>query len=204
MAAAQRKTNVFVNCPFDPAYQPLLGSIVFTVTFCGHHVRSALEASDSGDLRLRKIIGLLEQSALSIHDISRMELDARTKLPRFNMPIELGIALGMKHLGRKSLQNHRMLVLDKEPYRYRNSASDLAGLDIEAHLDVPALIISAVRGFLATGATRHLPTEDTIETAYAVFQTELPRMAGAAKQDVAKLTFTDRLRHLETFLAELS
>ena len=204
MPTAQRTANVFVNCPFDPAYQPILDSIVFAVTACGYRVRSALEASDSGDLRLRKIIGLLEQSALSIHDISRMELDARTTLPRFDMPIELGIALGMKHLGRKALQQHRMLVVDKEQYRYRNSASDLGGLDIEAHLDDPIQVIAAVGGFLATGSTRHLPTEDTIETAYAAFQTELPRMAAAAKQSVAKLTFTDRLGHLESFPAELS
>lgn len=129
MATAARAANVFVNCPFDPAYQPLLDAIVFAITTCNYNVRSALEVADSGDLRLRKIIALIEQSEFSIHDISRVGLDAATGLPRFNMPIELGIALGMKHLGRSSLRRHQMLILDKEGYRYRDSASDLAGLE---------------------------------------------------------------------------
>jgi len=179
----------------------MLEAGVFAVSACGYTVRSALEVEDSGDLRLTKIIGLIEQSRLSVHDISRVTLDVATKLPRFNMPIELGIALGMKHLGRKALRQHKMLVLDSDRYRYRVSASDLAGIDISEHSDDPEKIIAAVRAFLASDSDKLLPTEDVIYTLYVAFETELPAMAAAARQTVAKLSYKDRLRHLNAFLA---
>jgi hypothetical protein len=34
----------------------------------------------------------------SIHDLSRTELDKTTRLPRFNMPLELGLDLVVKGL----------------------------------------------------------------------------------------------------------
>jgi len=201
LPGVQRANSVFVNCPFDPGYKSMLEAVVFAVSACGYTVRSALEVEDSGDLRLTKIIGLIEQSRLSVHDISRVTLDVATKLPRFNMPIELGIALGMKHLGRKALRQHKMLVLDSDRYRYRVSASDLAGIDISEHSDDPEKIIAAVRAFLASDSDKLLPTEDVIYTLYVAFETELPAMAAAARQTVAKLSYKDRLRHLNAFLA---
>lgn len=196
-----RASNVFVNCPFDPAYQPLFDAVVFAVAMCGFNVRSALEASDSGDLRLQKILRLIEASHFSIHDISRVELDPKTKMPRFNMPIELGAALGMKHLGRSSLRDHRMLIMDRAPYRYRKSASDLAGVDIEGHSNRPKRVIQAARNFLAANTTGHLPSASAIETAYRAFQRKLPLMAAAVSQTAAELTYPDRLRHLNAFLS---
>ena len=200
MAAATGGRDVFVNCPFDPDYQPLLDAVVFGIAACGYRVRSALEVQDSGDLRLAKIIRLIEQSPLSIHDLSRVQIDRATDLPRFNMPIEMGIALGMKHLGRKVLRDHKMLVLDSEPYRYRAFASDLAGLDIVAHGNTTAKVIGAVRNFLDTHSASPLPTPDVLEALYDSFETELPRLAGLVQQSVQQLSFRDRMRHVVTFL----
>lgn len=200
MASDTAAADVFVNCPFDPAYQKIFDAIVFAVAACGYRVRSALEVEDSGELRLTKIIRLIEQSKLSIHDISRVSLDKKTGLPRFNMPIELGIALGMKHLGRKALRQHKLLVLDTERFRYRNSASDLAGVDIREHGGQPQAAIGAVRGFLANHASGFLATDDVIQALYGTFEQQLPAMAKAANQSVAKLSFGDRLRHIEEFL----
>jgi hypothetical protein len=202
LASAQRAANVFINCPFDPAYQPLFEAVVFAVAMCGYNVRSALEVVDSGDLRLQKIIRMIEDSRFSVHDVSRVELDTSTGFPRFNMPIELGIALGIKHLGRKALRDHRMLILDRTRYRYRKFASDLAGLDISEHRNRPRRIIQAVRDFLPPLAGAHMPGAGAIETAYRAFQRKLPAMAAAAQQTVGELTYADRLRHIDTFLAK--
>lgn len=202
MAASTRAANVFVNCPFDPDYQPLFDAVVFAVAMCGYNVRSALEVADSGDLRLQKIIRLLEDSRFSVHDISRVELDAATQLPRFNMPIELGIALGMKHLGRKLLRDHPMLILDRTRYRYRRSASDLAGVDISEHLNRPRRMIRAIRDFLPPYSAAHVPSASAIEAAYRAFQRELPKMAAVANQTLPELTYADRLRHVSIFLAK--
>jgi len=72
-------TSVFLNCPFDRAYQPVFRAIVFAIHDCGLRARCALEESDSGDLRLRKIVRLLKTCRYSIHDLSRVH-------GRLNMP----------------------------------------------------------------------------------------------------------------------
>ena len=204
MGTPDREASVFVNCPFDARFKPLLDAIVFAAAACGMHVRSALEVADSGELRLQKIMRLLEGSRYSIHDISRVEPDPETRLPRFNMPIELGAALGMKHLGRARLRDHRMLVLDTDKYRYQKFASDLAGVDISAHGDAPAKAIGAVRDFFATHFPSPLPSPSLIEDGYTVFESALPAMAKAANQTEAELTFRDRLQLISLFNARSS
>jgi len=82
--------NVFVNCPFDPEYEPIFHAILFAVHDCGYVARCALEADDSGDIRIEKILAIINQCKFGIHDILRTELNERN-LPRFNMPLELGL-----------------------------------------------------------------------------------------------------------------
>lgn len=200
MAAPLRDESVFINCPFDDRFKALLDAVLFAVTICDFKVRSALEVSDSGELRLLKIVRILENSRLSIHDLSRTELDGDTGLPRFNMPIELGIALGMKHLGRSRLRDHRLLVLDTERYRYQKFASDLAGVDISAHAGQAEKIIAAVRNFLSTHAGRPLPGPAAILAAYRSFEAALPTLASAAKLEVTEVRYRDRLDLIDVFL----
>jgi len=56
---------------------------------------------DSSEFRLDKIYSMIGDSNYGIHDISRVELGLESKLPRFNMPLELGIFLGAKKYGNK-------------------------------------------------------------------------------------------------------
>jgi hypothetical protein len=42
----------------------------------------------------KRIFKLIEGCQFGIHDISRTELDTDSQLPRFNMPLELGMFLG--------------------------------------------------------------------------------------------------------------
>lgn len=208
MTAASRSLSVFVNCPFDPEYKPIADAIAFTVLACGFTVRSAAEIVDSGELRLTKIIRLIECCGLSIHDLSRVELDAANNLPRFNMPLELGIALGMKYLGRSHLRDHAPLVLDSEKFRYQKFASDLAGVDISAHANDPGKAILKVRNFLVTqtpiGVTDPLPGGPHINMLYSAFESQLPAMAEAAKQEAASLEYIDRLILAQRFLESLT
>ena len=196
MAATGTRDGVFINCPFDLAYRPIFDAIVFTVIACGLRARSALEIVDSGELRLTKITRLLKDCAFSIHDLSRVELDAESALPRFNMPIELGIALGLKEYSRRP---HTLLILDSERFRYQKFASDLAGLDISAHRNDPKIVISRVRNFLAP-AVATLPTGDILFNFYSQFESALPKMSAAAKQSLGELTFSDRAEHIASFI----
>jgi hypothetical protein len=90
--------SVFVNCPFDSEYEPIFHAIVFSIHDCGYVARCALEADDSGDVRIEKILAIIDQCKLGIHDISRTELNEHS-LPRFNMPLELGLFLGASRFG---------------------------------------------------------------------------------------------------------
>lgn len=197
--------SVFINCPFDPAYQPLFDALVFSVSRCGFYARSALEIVDSGEARLVKIMALMRESAFSVHDISRVQLDPTTALPRFNMPIELGIAIGMKHFGPPALRSHRLLVLDgarsEERFRYQRFASDLAGVDIQVHEDRPDRVVAHMRDFLTPHAAGPLPGARAIERERMAFETALPGLAKAAHQEVDEITFVDRLRHIAAFLS---
>src|SRR6266498_4700084 len=91
-------TNVFINCPFDTAYKPLLDALVFAICDAGFTARSALEITDSSVNRLDKIMAIMEDCRLSVHDISKTEVN-KHGLPRFNMPFELGLFLGAKRFG---------------------------------------------------------------------------------------------------------
>jgi hypothetical protein len=125
--------NVFFNCPFDEEYKPLFDAAIFCIHDAGFVARCALEISDSSQNRLSKILQLIAACKYGIHDLSRVALDTGTSLPRFNMPLELGIFLGCKAFGSRLQRSKCCLVLDSEPYRYRGWISDIAGQDIEIH-----------------------------------------------------------------------
>jgi hypothetical protein len=79
--------NVFINCPFDNKYFPLLKPLLFTIIYLDL-VPKISETSDSGQIRLNKIKELMSESKYSIHDLSRMEPLKENDFPRFNMPFE--------------------------------------------------------------------------------------------------------------------
>jgi hypothetical protein len=109
-AALSYHRRVFINCPFDNDYLPLLQAIAFAVIDCGFSPRLAIQEVN-GRLRLEKMISLMRESRLSIHDISR--LPARPgELPRFNMPFECGVFVGLKESGAKRHRDKHCLVLE--------------------------------------------------------------------------------------------
>ena len=99
MDSPKTTDNVFINCPFDTDYKALFYAIVFTVHDCGFVARCALEEGDASQVRIDKIYSIIAECRYGIHDISRTELDENFGLPRFNMPLELGIFLGAKKFG---------------------------------------------------------------------------------------------------------
>jgi hypothetical protein len=110
---------VFINVPFDSRYKKLFDALVFAVHDCGFLARSAREQDDGSQVRLAKLYEIIGDSRLSIHDLSRTTLDAKNGLPRFNMPLELGIFLGAKKYGGPKHARKSCLILDREPFRYQ-------------------------------------------------------------------------------------
>jgi len=140
--------NVFINCPFDADYRPLLRALIFTLVDCGLSPRIATERADSGESRVDKIKELIRQSGLSVHDISRMEPLKPGDLPRFNMPFELGLDLGCREFGPEPLPAKRCLILETEPYRYQKVLSDISGNDIKHHRSDPETLVRCVRAWV--------------------------------------------------------
>ncbi|USX26090.1 hypothetical protein NHH73_26595 [Oxalobacteraceae bacterium OTU3CINTB1] len=185
--------SVFINCPFDDGYQPLLRAIVFSVLSCGFSARSAIEENDSGEVRLDKIKRLIKESRLGIHDISRTEADVTSGLPRFNMPFELGLDLGARAFGSRQLARKKILIFDRDQYRYQQFLSDIAGQDISAHAECVTNVMSKVRGWLnnCQSSGRPLLGADAIEASFIRFTAELPHMCEELHLDATKLDFGD-------------
>src|SRR5262245_9695464 len=148
-------SSVFINCPSDSENQSLSAALVFPVQPCASYRRGALEVDDSGETRAEKLIRLIRGSRYGIHDISRTEVSSRL-LPRFNMPYEFGIFVGLKHSKESRQRKKVVLVLDREPYRYQAFLSDIAGQDIRSHGSDPAELIRQVRHWLQSQVNRDL------------------------------------------------
>ena len=186
--------DVFINCPFDRSYRSLLRGLVFAVHDCGFKARSALEVEDSGEVRVQKIVRIIGESPFAIHDISRVEPDPRTNLPRFNMPLELGMFLGAKAFGDSFNQLKRCIVLDQEQFRYQSFCSDIAGQDIRAHGGKVNVAIEIVRNWLSTtppAANIVIPSGSVIAGRYKSFRTALPVGCEKLQLNPRRLTFGD-------------
>jgi hypothetical protein len=183
--------SVFINCPFDSRYFRLFPALVFAVTDCGFIARCALEESDSSESRIEKLYRIIFECRYGIHDISRTELSAR-RLPRFNMPLELGIFLGAKKYGAGRQRSKNCLILDRTPYRYQRFCSDLAGNDPKAHGDKPRTAVIVVRNWLrGVRGGFVLPGGEAIYRRYLSFETDLPILCSTLSLNRRALEFND-------------
>jgi hypothetical protein len=197
-------TNVFINCPFDDQYESIFNAIVFAVHDCGYRARSALEVRDTGEVRIEKILRLIRESRFGIHDISRTELDAATQLPRFNMPLELGLFLGARAFGSGPQKRKVTLVLERERYSYLKYCSDINGQDPSAHRGDPRVAIELVRDWLSDHTRADMPSGSFMADRFAAFRRALPAMCRSLRKNPGRLTFGDYTRLVVGWLDENS
>ena len=192
MRSPNYNDNVFINCPFDAKYKSLFDAMVFAVHDCGFIPRCALEEEDASQVRIDKIYSIIADCRYGIHDISRTELDEGSGLPRFNMPLELGVFLGAKKFGIEEQARKKCLILDTEPYRYQQFISDIAGQDIQAHKNSSREIVTRVRNWLRTASRREtIPSGGIIWERYQEFTEKLPQMAKEGQLIIEELIFND-------------
>jgi hypothetical protein len=185
-------SSVFINCPFDDGFKPIFHAIVFTVLDCGFIPRHAKESDDSDEIRIQKIENLISKCRYGVHDISMVELDSVNNLPRFNMPLELGLFLGCKWYGQGKQKKKSCLILDKERYRYQMFISDIAGQDIRQHSSLPESAAKRVRDYLTNKTRRRtIPSSTIIWGRFQRFQNDLPVSAQNMGWDVNDLSFMD-------------
>lgn len=107
-----------------------------------------MEVAEGGSGRLRRLLQLIAECEVSIHDLSRVGMPAR-----FNMPFELGLACAIADL----TPPHAFILLEKHRFRLQRTLSDMNGLDPYIHDGNVRGVIECVLDALRprTGAPTH-------------------------------------------------
>lgn len=143
--------NVFINCPFDKDYTPLLRPLAFTLLYLDLEPKLSQTLSSS-TIRINQIKRQIRNCKFSIHDLSRSKSLNTGELPRFNMPYELGLDIGAAEYGGKKLRTKKTLILESDKFHYRKVLSDIAGQDIETHNDDPKKLSKKIRNWISSNS----------------------------------------------------
>ncbi len=120
---------VFLNIPYDRKFRHLYLAYIVGVSALGLVPFATLGIP--GDRRLDRIFSLMQSCKYSIHDLSRVEVNAGPpRTPRFNMPLELGLAIAWQRVGSPS---HSWFVFESQLRRAEKSCSDISGTDVYIH-----------------------------------------------------------------------
>jgi hypothetical protein len=120
--------RVFLNIPYDSRFERLYLAYITALSAISFLPQATLGIG--GNRRLDRIASLIESCSFSIHDLSRVQLDRNPpRTPRFNMPLELGLAVGWA----RSHPDHKWFVFESMSRRLSKSMSDLDGTDPYVH-----------------------------------------------------------------------
>ena len=161
--------NIFINCPFDDDYLPLLQPLLFTIIYFDYNPRIASESADSGEQRIDKICDLIDRSKYSIHDLSRLRSKTKKEFYRLNMPFELGIDYGCRRFATNHHRDKKFLILEKNRYDYAKALSDLSGVDIKTHEEKPGKIVRATRNWITTLASETIDSSSVVWEQFNLF-----------------------------------
>jgi hypothetical protein len=122
--SAQRERSVFLNLPFEKKYESIFVGLIVGLVTVGLIPRSVVELHENGDGRMARLFQLMEECAISIHDLSY----SGAELP-YNMPFELGIAYALS----ARYPNSILLVFEAKKRDLLNILTDLRGFDPKLH-----------------------------------------------------------------------
>lgn len=196
--------NVFINCPIDDEFSPLLEAIVFCVVYAGLRPRLATERLESSESRLDKIIELISACSISVHDLSRCKSEKAGEFSRMNMPFELGLDLGFRCFLGCSVDEKKFIIFEKEQYDLKKTLSDLAGSDVEYHKNDTQLIVKKLRNFLKVEVGCELPGTTKLLGEYATFlgwMTENKISQGHTEKEALELPTQERLDEMFNWVA---
>jgi hypothetical protein len=128
---AYRTFQVFLNHPYDEAFQSMAEAMSFAVIAGGMLPISALDLTAPDRPRIDVLVDAIQCCSYSAHDFSRATDEGPQNWARMNMPIEMGMALF--HALNTQRRDHRCLFFVATPHDYRAFASDLAGMDPRVH-----------------------------------------------------------------------
>lgn len=189
--------SVFVNCPFDEDFAPILQAVAFCIVYMGFFPRLAPENADNGEARLDRIVELIRGSKYGIHDLSRCKSAAPDEFARMNMPFELGLDHACRRFGPHPLSDKRILILEHTRYDYQRALSDIAGWDIHAHGGDHERAVRHVRTWLIAQAAAQPVGSALIQGKYLAFQEwywERELAAGSSEEDIREYPTVELIR----------
>lgn len=196
--------NVFINCPFDNDFKPLLKALVFELIYLGFSPKLSQTLSSSA-IRVNQIKNLIKNCKFGIHDLSRSKAMVAGELPRFNMPYELGLDIGALEYGSRKLKTKRILILETERFHYQKVISDIAGQDIENHNDDPKTLITKVRNwFSANFPEETIVGQSVIWIAYNQFIDDLNTNLSASytEDEIEEMPIGDFIKFANDWISE--
>lgn len=199
---AKYDRNVFVNCPLDEEYEPILQAVLFCIIYLGFNPRLSVSNADCGEDRLRQIIAHIEASKFSIHDLCRARASQAGEVFRLNMPFELGIDYGLKHT-RPEFSTKRFLVFEGRRFEAKAALSDLSGCDFEVHSNSFEKAIGEVRNFLVNEAGAPAEGKAQIIARYHDFQAwywERELRRGSTEADIRSYPTREVLRAMKEWV----
>lgn len=145
----------FLNIPYDKQFENLCLAYIVGLTAFGF-VPLATLGFPRDARRLERIFDLIRRCNVSVHDLSRIQLDQKSpRAPRFNMPFELGLAVAWAIL---NPQRHAWIGCDSVEHRPLKSISDLNGTDFHIHHGRVAGVFSALcSAFVSRPQGRSVP-----------------------------------------------
>ncbi len=197
--------NVFVNCPIDRDFYPLLKPLLFTILYLGLKPRISLERLDSGEPRIQKIVELIQESKFAIHDLSRIQAETKGEFFRLNMPFELGLDVGCRLFKRGKWSKKKCLILEAEKYRYQAAISDLSNSDIAVHNNNPEEIVIEVRNWLNSELKLHAWGPSIIWNDFTDFMRDnynYLKMRGFSDRDNERLPVNELMAYMEKWIQE--
>lgn len=196
--------SVFINCPFDEEFAPILQAIAFAVVALGFHPRLAPENSDNAEARLDRIIELVKGSKFGIHDLTRCKSSGPAEFARMNMPFELGLDHACRRFGDGSLCDKRILILEHTRYDYQKSLSDISGWDIQSHSGEFEKAVHRVRSWLIAQANAPRIGASLIQGKYIAFQEwywEREMAAGSSEDDIKEYPTGEVVQAMHDWMA---
>ncbi len=122
-------------------------------------------------------------------------------LPRFNMPLELGMFLGARRFGAAAPKDKSCLIMDKVLHRYQSFISDISGQDIKAHNNDPKQVVALVRDRLnAASGRKTIPGGMNIWSRYEEYREDLPKACEDAGLAPEEMTFNDKANFASEWL----
>jgi len=197
--------NVFINCPFDDQFIPLLRSILFSIIYLGFTPRIALERFDSGEARIDKIIDLIKASKFSIHDLSRIQSSEKLEYFRLNMPFELGLDIGCKIFKDGQARYKKCLILEKEKYRYQKALSDLSNSDIKNHNNEPEEAIRQIRDWFVVNELERADSGTRIWECFNEFMADFylkRKEEGFREKDILRMPIPEFISFINGWIIE--